>query len=35
MTGVSLSSLGIAIGGDRIVFNMLETWSNLWMVEFR
>jgi Tol biopolymer transport system component len=35
MTGVSLSSLGIAVGGDRIVFNMLEAWSNLWMVDFR
>jgi hypothetical protein len=35
MTGVSLSSLGIAVGGDRIVFNMLEVWSNLWAADFR
>jgi Tol biopolymer transport system component len=33
LIGVGLGAIGVAVGRDRIVFNMMERWANLWSVD--
>jgi Tol biopolymer transport system component len=33
VTGVGLGAVGVAVAKDRIVFNMMERWANIWSVD--
>jgi hypothetical protein len=35
ISGVGLGGLDLAVSQDKIVFNMIELWSNIWSADLK